>query len=72
MNNKKVENGHDLAYLIWDADTKEELDHLEDVFSSCMKIRYEQLGIHERIRKNLNLDAGFVPIGNRLVDLKER
>ena len=39
----KAEIGHTLAYLIWDAESLEELKHLHAVFDSCMKVRQEHL-----------------------------
>ena len=38
----KVEAGHTLAYLIWDTESLEELEHLRDVFDSCVKMRHER------------------------------
>ena len=62
----KVENGHDLAYLIWDTNSLEELNHLRDVFDSCMKIRREQFVVIDEIMRKDGLSAEFV----RLDDLK--
>ena len=62
----KAENGHDLAYLIWDTNSLEELNHLRDVFDSCMKIRREQFVVIDEIMRKDGLSAEFV----RLDDLK--
>ena len=56
----KVENGHDLAYLIWDTNSLEELEHLRDVFDSCMKIRREQFVVIDEIMRKDGLSAEFV------------
>lgn len=45
LNNKKAERGHELAYLVWDANTFEQLHHLRDVFDSCFEIRKEQIRV---------------------------
>jgi len=62
----KVENGHSLAYLIWDTNSLEELEHLQDVFDSCMKIRREQFVVIDEIMRKDGLSAEFV----HLDDLK--
>ena len=55
----KVENGHDLAYLIWDTNSLEELNHLRDVFDSCMKIRREQFVVIDELMSKEGLSAEF-------------
>ena len=59
-NGSVVERGHELAYMIWDADSREELDHLRDVFGSCMKIRREQFRVIEQLKLDTDLRVKYV------------
>ena len=69
---KKVENGHELAYLIWDTNNVGELEHLQDVFDSCMRIRREQFRVMDEVMRKKDLSVGFVLLEDKVVDLNER
>lgn len=68
----KAEAGHTLAYLIWNTESLDELEHLRDVFDSCMKIRCEQFRVIDEVMKKRDLRVGYVMLEDRLVDLRER
>ena len=68
----KPERGHELAYLIWDTNTIEDLDHLQDVFLSCYIVRKEQFGVIDRFKKEDDIKVGYVFIDDKIVDLRER
>ena len=55
-----VERGHELAYLIWDTKSLEELDHLRSVFDSCMRIRKDQFRVISMIKERTGLRTEFV------------
>ena len=70
--NNNVDVGYKLAYLVWDTNNADELNHLHDVFVSCMKIRREQFRVMKEIMDRDGLKASFTLIDDRLVDLEER
>ena len=57
-----VERRHELAYLVWDTNSKEELDHLRDVFDSCIRIRCEQFRVMDEVMSREGLRVEFVPL----------
>ena len=54
-----VKRGHELAYLLWDTKSLEDLNHLRDVFNSCMKIRKEQFRVMDQVMKQDGLKVEF-------------
>ena len=68
----KAEKGQVLAYLVWNAESLEELEHLRDVFDSCMRIRREQFRVMDEVMEKKELSVGFVLLEDKVVDLNER
>jgi len=63
--------GHELAYVVWDADSPEELKHLKEVFRSCVCQRKDQLRTMQRIYEKEGLRVEYHLLDDRLVDISE-